>query len=275
MKKYTKCIENLRKYSMALAAVLCCATATTALTSCGDDDTADSGSGSSSSDSKVAGVTAKVAFGVTKDELNYCDVTVTYNDGISGEKTETLKDTLWVKEITANKLPATITAKKTVVLKKDVDVNNIKSFKFRTYSFYDYIKLNAAGKALNSYRLSWAISSPTTVGASKLKNLKEYIEEGKFNKEIKLNFDADGTDVSNSSTPTTTTSDIQVGWARRTHPIGEKSRSVKSNSSTTTTSDTQVGWARRTHPIGEKSRSVMSNSSTTTTSDTQVGMVRK
>ncbi len=260
---------------MAMAAVLCCATATTALTSCGDDDPADSGSGSSSSDSKVAGVTAKVALGVSKDVLNYCDVTVTYNDGITDEKTDILKDdTLWVKEITVNKLPANITVKRNVVLKKDIDVNDIKSLKVANIKFYDYIKLNAAGKALTGYTKNLTGASTKTISGSQVKRYIE--EEGRLNENIDIKFDAEGNYVSNPSTTTTKTSDSQVGWARRTHPTGEKSRSVKSNSSTTTTSDTQVGWARRTHPTGEKSRSVKSNSSTTTTtSDTQVGMVRK
>ncbi len=271
MKKYTKCIENLRKYSMAMAAVLCCATATTALTSCGDDDPADSGSGSSSSDSKVAGVTALLGFEETEDVLKYFDVTVVYDDG-TGEKTEKITGTNWEKTLKVSKLPAKITVTKKAELKAGIDVASITSLKYTTKYTKAYCKTNAAGTALTSL----VYSNGGSTGTLKDSKIAEFINDKKLDKSMTFEFDAEGNYVSNSSTTTTTTSDTQVGWARRTHPIGGNSRSVKSNSSTTTTtSDTQVGWARRTHPIGEKSRSVKSNSSTTTTSDTQVGMVRK
>ncbi len=326
MKKYTKCIENLRKYSMAMAAVLCCATATTALTSCGDDDPADTSSNGSGSDNstpsnetKATAMRVIVNFAVTPDLLNYCDVKVEYQNGKNKEdltldaECPQLIDTIQVNS------PGELTIKTEVTKKADKDIASATGNIYWTYYYASkFDLLDAANNSISDYTYTksdfYILEESPKIDKAKI---AEKIDNGEFNYTYTYKIDENGKITpssvkSNSSTKatttptttdpqvgwarrthptggweypknvksnssTTTTSDTQVGWARRTHPTGgwEYPKNAKSNSSTTTTSDTQVGWARRTHPTGEKSRSVKSNSSTITTSDTQVGMVRK
>lgn len=183
MKKFSKCVGKMRMFMMAFAAVLCCAMAASVFTACSssnDDDNKDSGS-------KVGGVMVYVGFTESEDVLKYCDVSVVYNDG-TGEKSETITKANWSKTLTVTKLPATITFKKTTVLKAGVDVSSISTFKYSTVYSSGYCQTNAAGTALTTLHAN-SFGGTKTIAGSKV---TEALNGGSLNKTVTFTFDANG-----------------------------------------------------------------------------------
>lgn len=184
MKKFSKCVGKMRMSLMMFAAVLCCAMAASVFTACSssDDDNKDSDSGS-----KVGGVMVYVGFTESEDVLKYCDVSVVYNDG-TGEKTETITKTDWSKKLTVTKLPATITFKKTTVLKAGVDVSSISTFKYSTVYSSGYCQTNAEGTAITTLSAT-SFGGTKTIAGSKV---TEALNSGSLNKTVAFTFDANG-----------------------------------------------------------------------------------
>ncbi len=170
----------MRKSLLAVATILCCATAATVFTACGDDDN------ETSSDTKSPHVELQMSFSESKDILKYCDVSIEYNDG-TGAKTETLTDTAWTKTLTA-KLPATFSIKKTVMLKAGVDLStDTTTFNCTEAYSYRYNILNADGGIMTSNGKSSKLECE-----GEACKIAEGIKEGDFNESFTFAFDANG-----------------------------------------------------------------------------------
>lgn len=178
-------IVSMRKRLLAVATILCCATAATVFTACGDDD---NNSSEQQDEAKPANVTLDVSLMQTTDMLEYCDISIEYNDG-TGAKTENVADTTWTKTF-AVKLPATITVKKTVAIKADKDLASVEDTinSIRKYA-YGYSLFDATGKT--------TATVPTVYGNEKLLQYKgklvaKAIAKGAFNQTLTIVFGTDG-----------------------------------------------------------------------------------
>jgi hypothetical protein len=172
----------MKKIMMTLAAVLCC-TMTTVLTSCGDDDKE---SEKTKKDQTPAYVQMTFTFKATEDMLEYCDITVKYNDG-TGEKTESMTSTEWKKTVKAA-LPATISFSKTTTLKAGKDATTTDKIAYNRGYGYRYDILNAQSEDLNISG-SYA-SNPSSFIKGSL--FPDAVNEGTFDKTFSYSFNENG-----------------------------------------------------------------------------------
>ena len=167
---------------MTLAAVLCC-TMTTVLTSCGDDDKE---SEKTKKDQTPAYVQMTFTFKATEDMLEYCDITVKYNDG-TGEKTETMTSTEWKKTVKVA-LPANISFSKTVTLKADKDATSRDRIQYTNAYSYRYDILNAQSEDIDRSGSHTAGSSSACYGYM----YPGAVNDGTFNRTFSYSFNENG-----------------------------------------------------------------------------------
>ena len=171
----------MKKYLMAFATILCCATAATGFTACGSND-----DNETSSDTKSTKVELLLSFSESADIMKYCDVCIEYDNG-TGAKTDTLTATTWTKTLTA-KLPASFSVKKTVTLKAGVDLStDTTTFNcFEEYSYrYDVINADGGITAADEH-------SEKMECEGEARQMAEGIKNGDFNESLTLVFDANG-----------------------------------------------------------------------------------
>ena len=119
----------MKKIMMTIAAVICCAMATTVFTSCGDDDEK-----TPSTDTKPVAAYMEYKLEVGDQMLTYFDMTVEYYDSDGTLKTEQMTQKTWSKTVRA-KLPVTLGARMVGTPKANIDLNPQEKITY-AYGYY-------------------------------------------------------------------------------------------------------------------------------------------
>lgn len=170
----------MKRLFLTFAIVIYCTMATTVLTAC-----------SSSEDTPEVlntptFVQTTFTFSATQDMLDYCDITVKYNDG-TGEKTESMTTTEW-KKVIKSTLPATHSFTRIVTLKPDKDASNVEKLSYTNGYYFESDILNAKGESMNDGSILSSTGSSTISGAIFVKA----VAEGTFDKTRSFSFDKKG-----------------------------------------------------------------------------------
>ncbi len=193
----------MKKFLLTFAAAACCAMSATMFTACGSDNDGGStpgGGGSTVTDTVPAYVAASVTFRETEEILKYCDVLVKYNDG-TGEKTDTLKTTVWTKTL-SSKLPSSIIFKKIINLRDSAGLVAADTIKFNAGYSYTYTFYNAAKQNTGFSKTFNVMKNPSTLSPSKKANFIAAIKAGRLNVTVDCTYDAKGNWVDTSEDST-------------------------------------------------------------------------
>jgi hypothetical protein len=179
----------MKKMMMTLAAVLCCAMTMTVFTACGSDD---DDSKNPAEDTTPKQVAMNFVLYNTADMLNYCNIEISYDNGLGNAKTVTLtKDMVnenfsWKQMLTADRLPATFTISRKVTLKQSID--EVEKFTYTRGYSYAYALYNAAGKRVFESTPYANTGSSDGSGAK----IAERINAGALDHTYTFTFDAKG-----------------------------------------------------------------------------------
>jgi len=171
-------------------AVFCCIMmACAALTACGSDDdhkNNPNGNDIEITDLTAVGVKVNFNFESTADILQYCDITVSYDDG-NGVKTETMTAPKWSKTVSA-KLPSVVTFIRKVTTKAGVELKDVEKLDYTADYNYSYDVLNAAGEVLTSVSPTPVSNHQSLSGAQ----VAALIREGLADQTVSIFFDING-----------------------------------------------------------------------------------
>lgn len=112
-------MKKIRKYLMAFAAVLCCATATSVLTSCGSDDNPTE----QAKDTKAVAVNGRAVLTVSQDILDNYNITIEYSDGTKSQRYQ-FQSTTYTMTFQPQ-LPAKLTFTVTATLKSGKELSSV------------------------------------------------------------------------------------------------------------------------------------------------------
>lgn len=112
----------MKKKLLTIAALICCAMATTVFTACGDDDEG----GAPVDGNKSVAVAMNYTFKTSEDMLKNFDLTIEYYGDNGTVQSEQMTTILWQKTVRP-KLPTTVGARLLVKVKDGVDVASMEA----------------------------------------------------------------------------------------------------------------------------------------------------
>ena len=134
----------MKKLTMTLAAVLCCAAL---LTSCGKNNP--SQPDTPAQDTTPVSAVMDYSFTVTDDLFNAFTLTVEYYDAAGTVKTETMTSKEWAKTVKTDKLPATLGARVKIQLKDGFDSSKEGVFSAKHSYYYAYYAVNKSNEKVS------------------------------------------------------------------------------------------------------------------------------